>query len=188
MSYLLDTAKVRALALEANIASLGALCDLAQIHRNSLTPYVKGERSPFTQVVLDIAKALGVPATDIIRQQDDENLLEAKDKFRSVLPAEHALFLFGSRARGDAQKYSDIDLGITGGKSPLGFSEFSRLKTKAEELFDSYPLSINLVNLDIAPDDFLFSISRDLQFFLGDEKTASFFMGYLYGRKKNQAD
>ena len=185
MNYVLNFDKLKNLCQSQGFSSLKALCAKANIHQNSLTPYIKRARSPFTQVVLDLATALNVPVIDLICINDDKEITQVKEVIAPFLPERCAVFLFGSRARGTQKKFTDIDLGITGGKDVLTFSRFSIIKSEIDDAFDNYPLSVNLTNLDIAPTDFIEEVARDLRFLTGDEKAAYYFLGYIDGRKEN---
>lgn len=184
-NFILDIEKIRIQAKKLGIQNLGELCKKANIHQNSITPYIQKKRSPFTQVVLDIANCLNMPATECICQSEDEVTVKVKQMIMTALNPEHAVFLFGSRARGSANKFSDIDLGITGGNKKITFEEFSKIKSGIDDLFDNFSLSIDLVDLDLAPLDFLVDIEKDLTFLCGNQNTANFFLGYINGRKEN---
>jgi transcriptional regulator with XRE-family HTH domain len=185
VNFVLDVEKLKAFSRKAGIQTIGELCEKANIHKNSITPYLKGERSPFTQVVLDIAAALRVSAQDLVGVGEDHIVTDLRSRLGTLMESGWSLFLFGSRARGSEKKFSDIDVGVTGGKVKLSFSDFSIFKSKAEDAYDNYPLSLNLVNLDMAPADFLLNIEPDLTFICGNEISSAFFLGYVYGRKEN---
>ncbi len=61
------------------------------------------------------------------------------------------IILFGSRAKGNAKPYSDIDIAVEGGKI-LDYRERRKLKEKIEEISGIY--SLDLVFLDSVEDDF----------------------------------
>ncbi len=189
MRYQLDIDKISRLSADLGINSLAELSKKAKINKNSITSYIKGLRSPFTQVVLDIADALNTPALNLVRTAEDEVERELKARLAplldGLLDGSVAILLFGSRARKDNKKFSDIDIGVTGGSTKLDFGTYSIFKSKVDDAFDSYHLSINLVNLDMAPLDFLLNIQQDLVYVCGDNNSASYFRGYLSGRKEN---
>lgn len=186
VQYFIDIDRVRQLAKAAGLNTLGALCEKAKIHRNSITPYIKGERSPFNQVVLDIASALKVPVTDILLSHEDKSIAALQRALSTVIEEDkQAVFLFGSRARKTERKFSDIDIGITGGKLPISFSSYSRIKSELEDHLDNFPLSLNFVNLDIAPFDFVSRIEKDLIFIAGSQIVANYFLGFIDGKKTN---
>ena len=185
MSYLLDLDKITLLSADSGLRSLAELCKKAKINKNSITPYIKGERSPFTQVVLDIANALNTSPLDLVSTGEDKITKEIKSRLAPLLEESVAIFLFGSRARKTNKKFSDIDIGVTGGINKIDFETFSLFKSRVDDAFDDYHLSVSLVNLDIAPLDFLVNIENDLVYFNGYKNSASYFQGYLSGRKEN---
>ncbi len=186
MNYTLDIDRVKSLASNAGITSLTELCHKASVHPNSLTPYIKGTRSPLTQVVIEIAAALNVSAHLLLKGDGYDPLIyQIRQVVEEALPQARAAILFGSRARGTAKPYSDIDIGLTGGSKPISFPEFVRIETQIEERFEDFTHTIDLVNLDLAPYHFLTEIESDLKFLTGDDTVAAFFKGFLYGRKKN---
>ena len=185
MKYILDIDKIRQLGKRSGFNTLKDLCAEASVHYNSITPYIKKERSPFTQVVLDIASALKVSAKDLICKDEEREISSIISSLPPLLGPGQAIFLFGSRARGTQKKFSDVDLGITGGRDKMSFSLFCEIKSSIDDLFEDSPLSINLINLDLAPLSFLEEIEKDMRFICGDEKSANYFLGVIDGRKKN---
>jgi len=185
MRYVLDIDQITSLSSKAGIRSLAELCKKAKINKNSITPYIKGERSPFTQVVLDIAEALNTPALSLISTGEDKVIKEIKTRLAPLLEDSMGIFLFGSRARKSNKKFSDIDIGVTGGVNKIDFQNFVSFKSKVDDAFDDYHLSVNLINLDMAPLDFSLNIKEDLVYISGNNNSASYFQGYLSGRKEN---
>ena len=187
MDWVLNMERVKELAALRSIESQSELCELAGVHPNSLTPYAKGERSPITQVVTEVATVLGVSPISLIENNKQDSLVcDAQHKFEAILPADLALMLFGSRARKSARKYSDIDVGVTGGAKPISFSSYVKFQSQVEEQFENFSHTINLVNLDKAPQDFLLSIAPDLTFLCGSHTAAAFLQGYISGQKENK--
>jgi len=181
----LNISKIESLGQQLGISSMAELCKRADINKNSITPYIKGERAPFTQVVLDISEALGVSPMELVSSGEDEVLQCVRNLLLPLLEIDTAVLMFGSRARKSNKKFSDIDLGVTGGAHKLDFDNYSLLKSKADDALDNYHLSVNLVNLDIAPLDFLINIEPDLLYICGNKSSATYFQGYLSGRKEN---
>ncbi len=61
------------------------------------------------------------------------------------------IILFGSRAKGEARPYSDIDLALEGAK-PLSLRELRKLKEKIETI--SWPYFVDLIFLEKTKDEF----------------------------------
>ena len=70
--------------------------------------------------------------------------------FSKLDPALYSVFIFGSRATGTSQKYSDIDIGIE------GKALSSRTKIELEEEFDrsDLPYNIELVDFSTVKESF----------------------------------
>lgn len=195
MNFYLNTEKLKKLANNRGL-SLTTLAEAAGVHRNSLTPYLSKSRSPYSQVVLDLANFLSIPPSELIDSENSDVLFSVANKLKILIEKEKkifkdiapAIFLFGSRARINYKKYSDIDIGITCGSFKCPDLDFLKLKEKVDQVFEDLYLSINLVNLDSAPQDFLEEIEEDLTLFVGSEFAAGVFMGAMYGRKENKKD
>ena len=68
-----------------------------------------------------------------------------KNYLTSTLP--HAkIYLFGSRARGEATPYSDVDIAIK--SDTLDFKEFAKIRFAIEE--SNFPYKVDLVDLSKA--------------------------------------
>jgi predicted nucleotidyltransferase len=89
--------------------------------------------------------------------QSDLNLAHAI--IRAHIPAESAdLILFGSRARGDARHWSDIDVGVRPLQSlPAGMLAQTRAALEESNLL----LNVDLVNLDEADPALSAAIARE---------------------------
>lgn len=174
--------------LSAGVKSISALADRAKIHRNSLGAYLNGKRSPFTGVVEAIASCLQIdPASLLSRTGNTSKWINTVVRaLRSTLTSEpgRALFLFGSRSRGTNKEYSDIDFAIAGGPHPLSSTEFLRVRETLAQAGDDFPIMMDVVNLDIAPADFLTSVAGDLLFIAGDRQVETYFKGLIDGIKK----
>lgn len=68
------------------------------------------------------------------------------------------LFLFGSRAKGTARKYSDIDIAILSDE----LDENKRLKILFELENSTLPYQVDVVDLKTVSDDFKALIDKDL--------------------------
>ncbi len=68
------------------------------------------------------------------------------------------LFLFGSRAKGTARKYSDIDIAILSDE----LDEDKRLKILFEFENSTLPYQVDVVDLKTVSDDFKSLIGKDL--------------------------
>lgn len=76
---------------------------------------------------------------------------------RSHVSAQHKVYLFGSRARGVAQSFSDLDLCIDG--PDLSYSELSALQDEFSE--SDLPFQVDVVQKTQLSVDFLRLIKSD---------------------------
>lgn len=192
----LDTNKLRRAMQARNIKSISALSAIAGIHRNSLTPYLNGQRSAFAPTILSIARALGVSPSELLV---DSNI---SDPY-GVLPLVAALlrrcdsgeqgdsrepnlsfFLFGSRAEGREKRFSDYDIGVTGGLRPLGTKSFLEMKEIFSELCDNLPVKVDLLNFDQAPVWFLAQFDSPCLFICGSKESFDILRGRIDGIKE----
>ena len=77
-----------------------------------------------------------------------------------------AFILFGSRARGDARRHSDYDLGLFS-DAGLEFTLYSRLLDRVAEWNEESLLTAQLVDLTRAEPSFLSEAAEDAVFLAG---------------------
>ena len=65
---------------------------------------------------------------------------------------------FGSRVKGTARKYSDLDLAIRG-DGPLGFSRYARLRQAFED--SSLPINVDILDWHTIPESFRENIGKN---------------------------
>jgi len=76
---------------------------------------------------------------------------------RSHISKQHRVYLFGSRARGDAQPFSDLDLCLEGPN--LNYAEMSALQDEFSE--SDLPYGVDVVQKSKLSKDFLSLIAPD---------------------------
>lgn len=82
---------------------------------------------------------------------DDQLLQTVKDILFSVIPKDaYKAYIFGSRATGNARKFSDIDIGIEGAK--LSIETYFNLKDAFEE--SDIPYTIDIVEMNETSESF----------------------------------
>ena len=86
------------------------------------------------------------------------------DKFPDV-----TWVLFGSHAKGNDKIGSDWDLGILS-YQPLSYSEFRKIKMHCDEICETLPIFVDVVNLMVADADFKANVIAHSQLISGDEK------------------
>lgn len=190
MGYTIDTTYFEHLLKNLGISSHSELAQQCGLHRNTLTPYVNGKRSIYTPAALAIAKALSITPLELLGpNQTSSNLNDQLLKLIDPIISQHNNLnccLFGSRSRGDYKKFSDFDLGLSMGEKKLETDQFLDIQIAVEDAVDDFPVSINLVNLDHAPRDFIRNIYRDLKFFSGNVNSFHFLKGKFHGFNENQ--
>ncbi len=81
-----------------------------------------------------------------------------RNVLRSYLPADARAYVFGSRARGGARRYSDLDLALEWDR-PLGMDVIGQI---AEALSDSdLPFKVDIVDLSVVEPAFRRRIAAD---------------------------
>jgi predicted nucleotidyltransferase len=81
------------------------------------------------------------------------------------------VWIFGSRVRGTAKPYSDIDLAIDNNQAPLSFTDEAKLKEAFED--SSLPFSVDIVDLNSVSEEFKNLIQDEKALFLEVEGTIS---------------
>lgn len=67
------------------------------------------------------------------------------------------VFVFGSRASGNNQEFSDLDIGYVS-TSPINNSLIVKIKDELED--SDLPIKVDLVNVDDIPESFMSSVTR----------------------------
>lgn len=81
----------------------------------------------------------------------DETIEEATHIIKEALP-EASVYLYGSRARGDAQEYSDIDIAISLKDNKINSKELLSIVDKLDQIRSFYP--VQLIDLNNVSKDF----------------------------------
>lgn len=97
------------------------------------------------------------------------------DTFHNLVSELNAKFpnitwiLFGSHAKGTAKLGSDWDLGILV-RQPMSYAEFRKIKMHCDELCETLPIFVDVVNLMAADADFKANVVAHSQLISGDDK------------------
>lgn len=193
MDYVINKNKIK-IAMEAKgLSSLGILSRICFIHRNTLYPLVRGERSPFTNTYLAVCRALDIDPVECLVKHRRDNAPSIEEVASSVF-AEYqknfpdlCLFLFGSRATGKAKEFSDYDIGMTGGRHPIGGLDFLRIQESILERCDNMPFKVDVLNFDSAPTNFLIDFDSPLLLLAGSKESLAFLEGGIHAQSKNKA-
>ena len=93
-------------------------------------------------------------------------MIQLEDKHRELIKTilqeetDIVFYIFGSRAKGDSVKFSDLDLAYKGN---LDRTSLLKIKTKLVE--SSLPFTVDIVNLEECDKTFLELIQNDLEVF-----------------------
>lgn len=79
-------------------------------------------------------------------EKEIKNILE-----KHIDLKKYEAFVFGSRATGEARKFSDYDIGIVG-KKPVEFSTIALIREELEE--SDLPFSVDIVDFNFVDKDF----------------------------------
>jgi len=193
MDYRLDSAGFKRLLEKNGFSSISEFADAASVHRNTLTAYLCGEKRVFPRTLCDIAASLGVDPLSLICPARKAQMSAPPLEFlKKALPGaagqdENLVFLLlGSRAKGRGRKFSDWDIGISGGDEAVDTAYYLKLKSHIQDITEDFPFSVDVINLDCAPIWFLSDIDYKPVFLCGSEKSYYHFLGILNGLKKTK--
>jgi transcriptional regulator with XRE-family HTH domain len=183
----LDNQKFRAALNRKGIKSTLELSRLSGIHRNTLAPYLNGEKSIYSNTILELAQFLEIDP-ELLKVEDSSraeifiyDLAERFLKDFSSKYSELAVILFGSRVSGKAKKFSDYDLGVVGGNKLISSLDFLAMKEFISAHSDDFAWKVDLVNLDEAPTWFLSEMGeKPTRLLAGNIESYYFFKGRAY--------
>ena len=97
--------------------------------------------------------------TKVIRRKPEFKMINYEKKYLAIIkdivlsyidPAEHFVFLFGSRAKSNNKQSSDVDIGIIG-KKPIG-KIYYKIVNKIEESI--VPFKVDIVDFSMVEEKF----------------------------------
>lgn len=168
--HILDKTVFKKTLQKSGFRSIEELAKKIGVHRNTIHYFLSGHRV-IPVSVEKIMKTLNIKIQDIlIDQKDDsvddlEQIAELIDKLHAEFPFV-TFVLFGSRARGDAKKYSDWDIGIFA-SDDIDHDTYRKIVMRRDELIDDLPFFVDIVNLCRADSYFLREASRRWQLLSG---------------------
>lgn len=170
-------------------SSVSEFATANKINRATLGNYFSG-KGPLPESFYAIADALQVDALSLLIPTLSETQIPNIEEIAAVIKKcaeifpDAAVLLLGSRATGDEKKYSDWDIAVTGGESPISNETFLKMKRAVDDLAEDLPRAVDLINLDVAPQWFLKKINYAPRFLGGNRNGMSYFMGVLNGIQK----
>ncbi len=190
--YRIDERKLRAAVAAKGFSSFAELLKTAALHRNSLNDYMDGRRSVFSAVTRKICGVLDCDPLALLSRHERIFLADKTGQvLRELLErisqsnSEVSFFLLGSRAKGTQRDLSDWDVAVSAGRSKLPTDEYLRIKSAVEDGVENFPVEVDVINFDQAPQQFLADIDYEPVFLAGNESSFSYALGVIYGARKN---
>ena len=168
--YVLNINQIKKTLHARGYSGLKPFLERIGLHRNTLDRYVRG--APVLPVSIEKAlAALEIPIEQAICMHYQEEKLSIDSLVTSIHTSypQVSIFLFGSRARKSARKYSDFDIGVYS-QSGISFSQYLAILEQKENYEEHAPEKIDCVNLNLAEKDFLLSVVPDLRLLAGYER------------------
>ncbi len=187
--YKLDEKLLKKRVKALGFSSISQFTKRYGINRATLGNYIAG-KGPLPESFYAIASALLVDPLSLLIPAPNEKTVSGIDEISHIIKylcdqnSSIAVLLIGSRAKGGEEQYSDWDIAITGGTTPVSSAEYLRLKRTVDDLAEDLPRGIDLINLDAAPSWFLKKIDYAPILLGGNISSMSFFMGVLNGIQK----
>lgn len=167
--HILDTKRFHEVLKEKGYRSIGEFAKSLGVHRNSIHYYLSG-KGVFPEVIEKIFCELNLKPGDILVEESGgelelENIAPVIDKLHHEFP-DVTFVLFGSRAKGTADKYSDWDIGVFA-KKGVEHELYRKIVGLKDDLIEDLPFFVDIVNLNRADDYFLREASRHWLFLAG---------------------
>jgi predicted nucleotidyltransferase len=170
--YILNMQAIKVAARKMGFGGVKPLLEHLGFHRNALDRFSRGA-GVLPESIERVLAALNLPIQEgLIQQQETLGVAEEIMPLVEEMHKKHpniSFFLFGSRAKGRARKYSDFDLGVYA-KEGVPLAEFLQILEEKEAFEDVAPQRIDCVNLNNATSDFLRDIAPDLRLLAGYDR------------------
>lgn len=189
MKYVLNQGLFKKRLSEMGFTSVSEFTKKTAINRNTLLSYLAG-KNVFPTTFTQIAEELKSDPLEFLLAVSESSKIQNFDEISHIIAAiaksdkKISVLLLGSRAKGSAKKYSDWDIGITCGESPLTTEKYLHIKNMVSELSEDIPRNVDIINLDSAPSWFLKEINYNPFFLDGNNESFAHFKGVLNGIKK----
>lgn len=187
MHNLINLTQLETYCKAKGIENITSLSKLSGVHRNTIRGFFQGKSQPFSPAFIKLATALDVDPEELIRDPlalSYEVLVKESIERNLKNDLDIAYFIFGSRAENKkARKFSDLDLGISGGTEKIDAKRFLQLKESFSGLFEDLPIKVDLANFDQAPDWFLNELKQKPIFLCGNKENYFYILGYLDAKK-----
>ena len=179
--YALNVDYIKQVAKSKGYKGLKPLLEQLGLHRNTLDRYMRNSQI-LPKSIEKVFNALDIPIEKGLYKsisQDDLPIDELVHEIHLLYP-NISIFLFGSRAKGTARKYSDYDLGLYSNHE-ISFSDFLKIVELKERFEENSPVRVDCVNLTIADKNFITGIFPHIRMLVGFEKDFNNLRKLAYG-------
>lgn len=166
----IDASRILQAIKSSKLETIGNIAKTLSVHRNTISDYLRGKTPVITPTFVALLELLKLKAEEVFFTNSNsfENLYPIAlliEELTKTTP-EVALFLFGSRSRGDNKQFSDYDIGAYS-QTGLSSSAFAKLHVKVIDWNEKHMTTVQIVNLNNADKTFLSNIRSDLKFLSG---------------------
>lgn len=187
--YYLDKSKFKIALTNQGYKNISDFAKRTGMSRQTITHLLSGKKSVFTYGLEALLKKLDVNPFELVTEHYNEEVVTQNiSNVVTVLEKKFpdcAVVLIGSRATGQAKKYSDWDLGITCGPTRLSSLEYLKIKSLVQDLAETGVEDIDIMNLDQAPPWFLAEI-KNPKLLGGNAQAYIYLKGVLHGVGQTQ--
>ena len=171
LNFIINEEKINSAMKAKGINTIEELSKQLNVHRNTILPYLSGQRA-LPDCLDRMLKLLDLTPADAIVKNVKSKIqpgLEISPLLSKLITSqtENSYVLFGSRAKRTNKKYSDYDIGVYR-INKLPFSDLSKLIDLTDDWESDKSYDVNLTNLTLADTDFLQNIRRDWIFLGGN--------------------
>lgn len=182
--YYLDKSKLKIALAGQGYKNISDFAQKTGVSRQTITHLLSGKKSVFTRGMELLVEALSVDPFELVTERCateavTQNISNVVTLLEKKFP-DCAVVLIGSRAQGQAKKYSDWDLGITCGPARLQTPEYLKIKSFVQDLTEEGIDDVDVVNLDQAPLWFLSGI-KNPKLLGGNTQAFTYLKGVIHG-------
>lgn len=187
--YALNTSLLQKYLKQKGYRNVADFVAQTGFNRMTIHHYQEGN-GPFSETYYRLCNTLNIDPLELLTPVLSQNQNLHLDEILPLIKKMAAKYppvafgLFGSRAKGKAKKFSDWDIGITGGSEALNTWQYIKIKNDILDLAEDLPRSVDVIFLDAAPLWFWEEMDYTPIFLAGDEKSWQYFLGVLHGIQK----
>ncbi len=184
MSYTINKHRFFEYMGKLGCRNITAFSQYSGIHRSTINAYLNG-KPVFSSAFLQLAAKLQVSPLQLTcdGQHDDANMKYLQSKLRDIAKCYSKLVfcLLGSRANNTAHTFSDWDIGISGGDTPIHSNDYLAIKQDIDDALDDWHYDVDVIHMDAAPKWFLAQIVYTPILLAGNTQTYHYTRGKIHG-------